>query len=403
VREHRSAAVPQVQSTLAKLSLCRTSALGGHVYECGTCDHRAVVHNSCGDRHCPQCSGAKRRDWLDSSAKLLLPGVTYYQVVFTIPDKLSSLTLGNRKAMFDLLFHSAWQALKQTIEDEQQFEAAAVMMLHTWNQQLDAHVHVHALVPGGGPSLNKPNQWKVARPPAHKTQHRFWLVDADNLRLAFRTAFLAGLRRLQARGELKLDGEWSHLQNAAAFEDWLQPFENMKWVTYIQAPPKPDTTPDQVLKYLARYMTGGPISDRRLLCHEHGHVTFLARKGTEAGGSNETEEVRLSGLEFVRRWAMHILPKGYTKTRRCGGYSNHHRKRYMTECRELLPTGEPTPEILPASLTDASFDAGLQEYHCPKCETLLTVALLASTSRTERPGWSTVMAGPQRPNCYDDG
>jgi hypothetical protein len=105
---------------------------------------------------------------------------------------------------------------------------------------------------------------------------------------------------------------------------------------------------------------------------------------------------------------MHILPKGYTKTRRCGGYSNHHRKRYMTECRELLPTGEPTPEILPASLTDASFDAGLQEYHCPKCETLLTVALLtvallASTSRTERPGWSTVMAGPQRPNWYDDG
>jgi len=403
VREHRSQAVPQVQSTLAKLSLCRTPALGGHVYECSTCDHRAVVHNSCGDRHCPQCSGAKRRDWLDSSAQLLLPGVTYYQVVFTIPDKLSSLTLGNRKAMFDLLFHSAWQALKQTIEDEQQFEAAAAMMLHTWNQQLDAHVHVHAFVPGGGPSLNRPNQWKIARPPARETQHRFWLVDADELRLAFRTAFLAGLRRLQARGELQLDGEWSQLQNAAAFEDWLQPFENMKWVTYIQAPPTPDTTPDQVLKYLARYMTGGPISDRRLLCHEHGHVTFSARKGTQAGGSNETEEVRLPGAEFVRRWSLHILPQGYTKTRRFGGYSNCHRQRYMTACRELLPTGEPDPETLPANPTDAPIDAGLQEYHCPKCESLMIVALLASTSRTERPGWRTVMSGPQRPNWYDDG
>ncbi len=129
-----------MQSTLAKLSLCRTPALGGHVYECRTCDHRVIVHNSCGDRHCPQCGGAKRRDWLSSSAKLLLPGITYYQVVFTIPDKLSSLTLGNRRAMFDLLFRSAWQALKQTIEDEQQFEAAAAMMLHTWNQHLEAGV-----------------------------------------------------------------------------------------------------------------------------------------------------------------------------------------------------------------------------------------------------------------------
>jgi len=151
---------------------------------------------------------------------------------------------------------------------------------------------VHAFVPGGGPSLNRPNQWKVARPPARKTQHRFWLVDADNLRLAFRTAFLAGLRRLQARGKLKLDGEYSPQQEAAAFEDWLQPFENVKWGTCIQAPPTPDTTPDQVLKYLARYMTGGPISDRRLVRHEHGHVTFRARTGKQPGGSDEPEQAR---------------------------------------------------------------------------------------------------------------
>jgi hypothetical protein len=321
-----------------------------------------------------------------------------------MPEELSSLTLGNRKAMFNLLFRSAWQALKQTIQDEQQFEAAAAMVLHTWNQQLDAHVHVHALVPGGGPSLKNPDQWKAARPPAHEHQHRFWLVDADDLRLAFRTTFLAGLRRLQARGELRLDGEWSPLQEAQAFEDWLQPLEFIQWVTYIQAPPTQDTTPDQVLKYLARYMTGGPISDRRLLRHEHGHVTFSARKGTQAGGSDEIEDVRIPGAEFVRRWAMHILPQGYTKTRRFGGYSNRHRKRYMTACRELLPISEPAPETLPA----IPVDEGLQEYRCPTCEslltgTLLTGTLLTSTSRTERPGWRTVMSGPQRPDWYDDG
>ena len=163
-----------------------------------------------------------------------------------------------------------------------------------------------------------------------------------------------------------------------------------------------------MLKYLARYMTGGPISDRRLVRHEHGHVTFRARKGTKTGGSEETADVRLPGSEFVRRWAMHILPKGYTKTRRFGGYSNCHRKRYMTACQELLSIGKPDPETLPANPIDAPIDEGTREHRCPECEsplnrTLLTETMLTSTSRTERPGWRTVMSGPQRPNWYDDG
>ena len=386
-----------MQSTLAKLSLCRTPALGGHVYACGRCGQRVIVHNSCGDRHCPQCSGAKRRDWLSSSAKLLLPGVTYYQVVFTIPDRLSSLTLGNRQVMFDLLFHSAWQALKQTIEHEQQFEAAAAMVLHTWNQQLEAHVHVHAFVPGGGPSLKNPDEWKTARPPAQKTQNRFWLVDADDLRLAFRTAFLAGLRRLHARGKLLLDGEWLPLRDVAAFAGWLAPLEAVNWVTYIQPPPTQDTTPDQVLKYLARYLTGGPISDRRLVRHEHGHVTFRARTGTQTGGSDETEEVRLPGAEFVRRWTLHILPQGYTKTRRYGGYSNPHRQRYQAACRELLPPAGPVHD--PAASADPG-DAGPPEHRCPRCESLDIEAWLTRTSGTDRPGWGTVMSSPHRPSWY---
>ncbi len=193
----------------------------------------------------------------------------YYQVVFTIPDRLSSLTLGNRRVMFNLLFQSAWRALQQVIEDEQQFEAAAAMMLHTWNQKLESHVHVHAFVPGGGPSLQDGEKWISSHPPAHETQNRFWLVDADELRVAFRTIFLKGLRRLHVRGELMLDGEWAFLRDASAFAVWLMPLESVKWVTYIQAPPTKETSPDHILKYLARYMTGGPISDRRLLRHEN--------------------------------------------------------------------------------------------------------------------------------------
>ncbi len=122
-------ATPHVQSTLAKLSLCRTAALGGRRYHCSSCDHECTVYNSCGDRHCPQCSGAKRADWLSKTAELLLPGVEYFQVVFTIPDSLSALALGNRTEIFNLLFRSAWRSLKQVIQDEQQFEAAAAMVL----------------------------------------------------------------------------------------------------------------------------------------------------------------------------------------------------------------------------------------------------------------------------------
>ncbi len=317
----------------------------------------------------------------------------YYQVVFTIPDKLSSLTLGNRRVMFNLLFRSAWRALQQVVQDEQQFEAAAAMMLHTWNQKLESHVHVHAFVPGGGPSLQDPKKWITSHPPAHETQNRFWLVDADELRVAFRTIFLNGLRRLHVRGELRLDGECAFLRDASAFEAWLMPLESVKWATHIQAPPK-SSSPENVLKYLARYMTGGPISDRRLVRHENGMVTFSARTGTTAGGSDETEEVVVPGTEFVRRWAMHILPKGYTKTRRYGGYSNYHRKRYMAECRELLSISETSADDLSTAVAD---DAPA-EHRCPQCE-----SLMVCTSRRNRPGWAVVMIGSARPIWYDDG
>lgn len=382
-----------MRSTLAKLSLCRTAALGGHRFRCRSCDHETTLHNSCGDRHCPQCAGAKRRDWLESASALLLPGIDYYQVVFTIPDRLSSLTLGNRRVMFALLFHSAWRALKQTIEDEQQFEAAAAMMLHTWNQKLESHVHVHVLVPGGGPSLKTPGTWKTTVPPGQERANRFWLVDADALRLAFRTQFLKGLRSLHRRGKLKLEGEWFRLKSVAAFETWLEPLENVSWVTYIQAPPSKNSSPEHVLKYLARYMTGGPISDRRLTDHKDNHVTFTARTGTQTGGSDETEPVTLRGSEFVRRWSLHILPKGFTKTRRFGGWSNHHCKRYLRECRNQLPTGADT-EAARASETTSDRRT---EQRCPHCESLMTCV-----SSTDAPSWKHVLRSRFRPHWYDD-
>lgn len=142
-----------VQSVLSKTSLCRTEALGGRWYQCDDCDRLTKRHNSCGDRHCPQCSGGKRKNFFDRTSRLILDGVDYYQVVFTLPEVISTMALAKRQEIAELLFHSAWKSLKKTVETEQQCELAALMVLHTWNQKLDAHWHVHALVPGAGPSL----------------------------------------------------------------------------------------------------------------------------------------------------------------------------------------------------------------------------------------------------------
>lgn len=375
------------------------------------------MYNSCGCSQCPTCGGTKRFAWQESTSALLLDDIKYFQVVFTMPDALSSLALGNRKRMCNLLFQSAWAALRQTIEDEQRFEAAAAMVLHTWNQRLEPHMHVHALVPGGGPALDGSPRWVTSRRRKGPKLPGDYLVDAVTLRVAFRDLFLKGLEKLHRKGKLKLKRDWSHLQSEAAFDDYLQPMRTKDWVTYIEPPPKtkagePVSSPEHVVKYLARYMTGGPISARRLVSYKNDKVTFLARKGDKTGGSDETEPVTLNGTEFVRRWSMHILPSGFVKTRRYGGYSNHHAKRYLAECRELLsPASQPEDSASPINSEPAADDpnhyiateaesAGDLPVDplapiCPNCkQPMVCVAAM------DRPSWKVVMSGPSRPHWY---
>ncbi len=402
VKHHRPQAVPQVTSTLAKLELCRTEALGGHVFRCDTCDIECRVNNSCGDRHCPQCAGAKRADWLDSTSKLLLPGITYFQVVFTIPDKLSSLALGNREEIYNLLFRAAWRTLRDVIADEQLFEAAAVMVLHTWNQMLEAHAHLHAMVPGGGPALNGDRRWIKSRRPDVKHCDGNYLCNSEELESTFRENFLAGLRRLHASGKLNLNGDWEFLQDKARFDDWLKPMEEITWVAYIEPPPYENCPPEQMAKYLARYLTGGPISDRRIVSHENGFVTFLARVGKTTGGSDDVVPIELRGEEFVRRWSLHILPKGFTKTRRFGGYWNCRRKQYIAECSELLATVTNTPIVCDAVACDAAApvacDPDDRSPCCPTCQ-----AKMRWISFQRKASWRIIMRSQHRPHWYRDG
>jgi hypothetical protein len=207
---------------------------------------------------------------------------------------------------------------------------------------------------------------------------------------------------LHRLGQLKLEGEWSILRENAAFEAWLKPLEEITWVAYIEPPPTEQSTPEQVLKYLARYLTGGPISDRRLISDENGNVTFLARTGTTTGGGEgQSEPYTLSGVEFVRRWSLHILPKNYTKTRRFGGYSNRHCERYLAECEELLFSAGLVSRLLEsvpdpaADVPDQSGQPDSSRPCCPACG-----ARLHLVDESPRPSWWRIMNSHRRPLWY---
>ena len=366
---------------MAKLSLCRTAALGGRVWECPQCQHRGCLYNSCGDRHCPQCGGARRSAWLDKTAELLLPRINYFQVVFTLPAEFSRLTLGNRRVIYGLLMRASWQALRDVLQEDLGIQPAALLVLHTWNQELDHHPHVHALVPGGGPSRDG-KHWIHARHPKHHRRSKPYLVDNRRLGEKFKQQFCAGLQRLHRRGELQF-GPLSLLREYRYFAAWLEAIAEKAWNVFIEAPP-PQARPAQVLKYLARYLTGGPICDHRLLAHEDGQVTFWARSKNKQTG-NRPRPLTLSGVEFTRRWSMHILPKGFTKVRCGGGFSSRRRADYLQRCGRLLKIAEAEHEHQPkAPLED---DDELASRRCPDCQ-----GQMVCVTASERPSWRDLFA-----------
>ncbi|MFK8112075.1 MAG: transposase [Rubripirellula sp.] len=388
VRQFPSQACPQVQNVLAKQSVCRTEVLGARWYRCPGCQSECKLYNSCGDRHCPQCSGSKRAEWVEKTETLLIQGVSYFQVVLTLPSELSSLALGNRRAIYDLLFTASWRALKQTVESEQRYQMAAAMVLHTWNQKLESHGHVHALVPGGGPSLDRPGSWRSTK--RHGTDNPFYLVDASELRSNYRKFFLEGLGHLHARGGLKLEGDFAYLQDPAAWREFIRKLESTKWVGYIEPPPKRDCQPEHVVRYLGRYLTGGPISDRRLISANESEVRFWAREGSVMGGSRKSAPYRLTTTEFVRRWSLHILPKGYVKTRRFGGWSNKHRSSYLDLCRQLLGVERPTDDA------QAECDEMSHACCCPACGEQMTLE-----GEIAQPSWSELRERGSWPRWYE--
>ena len=314
------------QQALRDLARCRTAALGGHVEHCRDCGRDRIAYNSCRNRHCPTCQASARARWLDREAKSLLP-VEYFHVVFTLPAEVAEAALANRTALYELLFQAASATLREVAANPKRLGASigGLMVLHTWGQNLHHHPHVHAVVTGGGLSCNAKGiadpapKWIACRPG--------FFLPVRVLSRVFRGKYLDGLRRLFAERRLVLA---EPLRDPAPFAAWLATQYRRDWVVYAKPP---FGGPEQVLKYLARYTHRVAISNSRIVDVVDGQVTFGYQ---DYADEHRSKTMTLSGVEFLRRFVQHVLPKGFVKVRHYGLLANRDRDERLALCRRLL-------------------------------------------------------------------
>ena len=301
-RVHRPS--PAQQKVMRHIADCRTAALGGHVEECDSCGRQRISFNSCRDRHCPKCQSTAREDWIEAQLSKLLP-IPYFHVVFTVPEQLHALALANRKVFFDILFTTAAASLRAIAADEQHLGADVgfTAVLHTWGQNLLFHPHLHCVVTGGG--LSADGQRWVA------TRSSFFL-PVKALGKLFRGKFLAALKRAYAAGRLQLGGSTAELAERKCWRSFLDQLYKKNWVVYAKPP---FAGPQHVFRYLGRYTHRVAISNHRLLNLENGKVSFTVKNYARDG---QRHILHLDAVEFLRRFLLHVLPKGYTRIRHFG-------------------------------------------------------------------------------------
>jgi hypothetical protein len=329
---------------------CRTRALGGHKDKCADCRYEAPIsYNSCRSRSCPKCQAQARRRWVEAQQRDLL-STNYFHVVFTVPHELNPLALTTPKRFFDLLFEACSQTLIEVAADPKRLgaEIGFLAILHTWGSNLLPHYHIHCVVPAGGLSPDR-QRW------IH-TSHPLFLLPIPVLRTVFRKKFLDGLRRLYGKGLLDCRGPATDFHDPAGFEQMAAELSKKKWFVYAKPP---FGGPAHVLRYLGRYTHRIAISNHRLTCFDGEKVTFRWR---DYAHGNKQRLMTLDAVEFLRRFFLHVLPKGFVRIRRYGLLSNRFRAESLTMARRLLALEgrDPLPKAKPAA-----DDAPL--WHCPRC------------------------------------
>jgi len=335
---------------LTAILRCRTAALGGHVDACSGCGHQVISFNSCRNRHCPKCQANARDRWLEARRRDLLP-TRYVHVVFTLPHQLAPLALQNKREIYGLLFRTSAETLLQVARDPRHLgaEIGFFSVLHTWNQQLLHHPHVHCVVPAGGLAPDH-SHWIPGR-------HNFFL-PVKVLSRVFRGKFVAALRELHATGQLGFHGALDQLRTPAAFAAFLRPLFRSDWVVYSK---RPFGGAEHALRYLGCYTHRVAISNHRLVSLQEGRVTFRWR---DSAHKNKKRLMNLPVAEFLRRFLLHALPRGFVRIRHFGFFAHRRRAILLPLCFQLLASaGNPAPSHGPERKSDSARSL----WRCPHC------------------------------------
>lgn len=344
---------PGQSRVLRNLQACRTELLGGHLDVCNRCGWEVPAYNSCRDRHCPKCQSVEQARWVRARLERVLP-TAYFHVVFTVPSELQPLARRNQALFYGLLFRAASGTLLELGHDPARLGATLgiTAVLHTWTRALHYHPHVHCIVTGGGLALDG-SRW------VHSPQKSRYLFPVRVLSRLFRGKFLALLADAVDRGEV------THPGHAVDDEGEREAFSLLKaqlyrkeWVVYAK---RPFAGPQQVFRYLGLYTHRVGISNYRLLRHEDGQVTFATKNGNTA---------TVAGVEFVRRFLQHVLPKRFVKIRHFGLHAAGNVNGKLARARELLPS--PNSDTAPSAEPSQTFLDDLSEAtpdlaRCPRC------------------------------------
>jgi hypothetical protein len=339
---------------MSAIERCRTAALGGHVARCEDCSHTLIAYNSCRNRHCPKCQGAAAREWLAEREAELLP-VPYFHVVYTLPAEIAAIAYQNKAVIYDLLFKASAETTLTIAADPKHLGARIGFMsvLHTWGSALTHHPHVHMVVPGGGLSPDG-SRWIACRP-------RYFLT-VEVLSALFRRLFLQMLLAAHHAGRLQFFGDLARLADKAAFKAYLRPLRQIDWVVYAK---EPFAGPRQVLRYLSRYTHRIAISNRRLLSADQNGVAFRY-KDYRIEGPARYKTMTLATDEFIRRFLIHVLPKGFHRIRYYGFLTSQSRARNIARIRELLAVPLIPVDAIKA-LAPTPEEPKAPEHPCPCC------------------------------------
>jgi hypothetical protein len=327
---------------------CRTAALGGHVEACEDCGHWRIAYNSCRNRHCPKCQGAAARDWLAAREADLLP-VGYFHVVFTLPAEVADIAWQNKAVVYDLLFRAASETMLTIAADPKHLGAriGITAVLHTWGSAMTHHPHVHMIVPGGGIALDG-SRWISSRPA--------FLLPVRVLGALFRRLFLTRLIQLHQAGHLAFFGAAAPLADHRAFLRHLAPVRKKRWVVYAKPP---FAGPQAVLAYLSRYTHRVAISNRRLIGFDETGVTFRY-KDYKRDGPERQRVMTLATNEFIRRFLLHVLPRGFHRIRHYGLLAGSAHTASLALARQLL-------KVAPEPVNDNVDEPADQRPPCPCC------------------------------------